>query len=133
MFKIERQGYGYKITFGGFMRADEMRTWVEESQRVLMTQTGSFGVVVDMRDLKPLPSDAQDLMQNGQRLYKAKGMARSAVILQNSILTLQFKRIAQETGIYGWERYIDASKVIGWEQAATAWVASGADPDRIAA
>jgi len=34
-------------------------------------------------------------------------MVRSVVILANTITKLQFKRIAQETGIYQWERYID--------------------------
>jgi hypothetical protein len=45
-------------------------------------------------------------------------MDRSVVILANSVTTMQFRRIAQETGIYQWERYIDASKVTNWEEIA---------------
>ncbi|HMV41143.1 MAG TPA: hypothetical protein PK079_09135 [Leptospiraceae bacterium] len=60
-----------------------------------------------MRTLKPLPPESQIHMQEGQKLYKEKGMVRSVVILANTITKLQFKRIAQETGIYQWERYID--------------------------
>ena len=129
MYSIERTGYGYKITFAGFIRSDEMRSWVKESEGHLSRQSGSFGVVVDMRDLKPLAPDAQRHLQDGQRAYKAKGMLRSAVILNSPIITLQFKRMAAETGIGAWERYLDASKVADWEPKATAWVTAGTEPE----
>lgn len=57
-------------------------------------------------------------------------MQRSAVVLSNAILTLQFKRIAKETGIYEWERYIDASKNPNWEEIATDWLEKAIDPDK---
>ncbi len=41
-------------------------------------------------------------MQAEQRLYKEKGMVCSVVILDNAVTKKQFKRIAQETGIYEW-------------------------------
>jgi hypothetical protein len=130
MHSIEKVSYGYRIVFGGFIKADEMLEWVRESDTHLAHQAGAFGVLVDMRELKPLPSDAQVHLQNGQKLYKAKGMQRSAVILQNPVITMQFKRMAQETGIYQWERYLDASKTADWEKKAVAWLTSGTDPDK---
>ena len=39
------------------------------------------------------------LRGGGQKLYKAKGMSRSVVIVDNVIIKMQFKKIAQETGI----------------------------------
>jgi hypothetical protein len=129
MYAINRYPYGFKITFGGSINADEMSQWLKDAERQLTSQTGSFGVMVDMRDLKPLAPDAQAVLQTGQKLFKAKGMQRSAVILQNPIITLQFKRLAQETGISAWERYLDASKSPAWESAATSWLKSGVDPE----
>jgi hypothetical protein len=107
-----------------------MARWVDESQKIIPSLPAKFGVLVDMRDLKPLPQDAEAEMQKGQKIYKSKGMERSAVILQNAIATNQFKRIAQETGIYQWDRYIDASKAMNWEEAGRRWIVNGVDPDR---
>jgi hypothetical protein len=128
MYAIDRSHYGYKITFSGFMSAGEMSQWLKDSQASLSAQAGPFGVMVDMRELKPLAAEAQAVLQSGQKLFKARGMVRSAVILQNPIITLQFKRLAQETGIFAWERYIDASKTDSWEAKAWAWIESSVDP-----
>jgi hypothetical protein len=68
-------------------------------------------------------------MVEGQTLYKSKGMNRSAVVLANPVVTQQFKRLAQQSGIYSYERYIDASTVPDWTKTAVAWVREGVDPD----
>lgn len=130
MYTIEKKDYGYKLVFGEFIKAEEMQKWVEESKKHLMTAPKSFGVLVDMRTLKPLPNDSQSVMVEGQKLFKQKGMERSAVILASSIITMQFKNIAKETGIYSWERYIDASKHTDWEKIAVDWIKNGKDPDK---
>ncbi len=130
MFKIERQSYGFLITFADFIEKPEMERWGEESKKALSTQSGDFGVVVDMRTLKPLSPEVQEVMVNAQKLYKDKGMKRSAVILNNTVTTMQFQRLARSSGIYEWERYIDFSKNPNWQSIAEAWVAEGIDPDK---
>jgi hypothetical protein len=80
--------------------------------------TGKFGVLVDMRMLKPLKPEAQGVMVEGQRAYKQHEMQRSAVAVANAIIALQFKRLAEESGIYQWERYIDASATAEWKKIA---------------
>ncbi len=130
MYKIEKTGYGFKLTFADFINAEEMKKWVEDSKKALLTTSSGFHIFVNMRTLKPLPADAQQYMQEGQKLYKQKGMTRSAVILASSVTKMQFKRIAQETGIYQWERYIDASSVPAWEKVGVDWLKSGIDPDK---
>lgn len=130
MYDIKKESFGFKLTFGGFIKEDEMSNWVNESRKNLIGTSNEFGVVIDMIDLKPLPKDSQSKMQEGQKLFKQKGMKRSAVILNNSITTMQFKRIAKETGIYEWERYIDASKNSNYESMARQWVSNGIDPDK---
>lgn len=82
-----------------------------------------------MRELKPLSFESQKEMEKGQKLYKTKGMEKSVVILNNDIVTMQFKRIAQETQIYRWERYIDASKHSNWEEMGINWLIDLVDPD----
>ncbi len=130
MYNIKKETYGYKLTFEGFIQDDEMKRWVDESKKALATAPSEFGVFVDMRNLKPLPKNAQPHMQEGQKLYKTNGMVRSVVILANVITTMQFKRIAKETGIYEWERYVDASSTPNWERVGMDWIRKGIDPDK---
>lgn len=129
MYAIGKTGYGYKLTFGEFIQAPEMQKWHDEMISKLPKLPSKFGIVVDMRTLKPLAQDAQEIMIKGQKACKMAGMERSCVVLDNAITTTQFKRLGKESGIYTFERYIDASANIGWEQAAVAWVVKAEDPD----
>ncbi len=130
MYKIEKKNYGFFMTLSGFIKADEMKQWVEESKKLLISQPKGFGVFADLRELKPMPSDAQQYMQEGQKLYKQKGLERSVVVLNSAATTMQFQRIAKETGVYQWERYIDASKIQNWLQVGIDWIKDGKDPDK---
>lgn len=129
MYLIEKTDYGLHLTFGGRILEEEMAAWVEESSQLLNKQRGKFSVFVDMRTLDPIASEAQVQMQKGQRLYKQKGMERSVVILDNATLTRQFQRIARQTGILPWERYINASAVKDWETVGLNWIKSGVEPE----
>lgn len=129
MYKIERKDFGYKLTFGNVISGKEMNQWLKESAEELKNAPETFGVFVDMRTLKPLTADAQEPMQDGQRLYKQEGMVRSVVILSNPIIKLQFRRIAKETGIYKWERYIDEETDPDWERKGMEWIVEAKDPD----
>ena len=130
MYAIDRTVYGLKLTFGGFMDAAEMQKWHDDIVGKLPKMSLKFGILVDMRTLKPLPADAQSTMVKGQQACKKAGMERSCVILDNATTTLQFKRLAKESGIYAFERYIDASANPSWEHTAIKWVANGLDPDK---
>jgi hypothetical protein len=128
MYSIDKKPWGFQLVFAGTIDTDEMVRWVKESEAVLASQQDKFGVFVDMRTLAPLSSDAETQMQNGQKMFKAKGMERSVVILNNALLTMQFRRIARETGISAWERYIDASKFPDWEKMGEAWLTTATEP-----
>jgi len=130
LYKIEKTNYGYFLTFSGEMDLEEMTQWFRDSKEVLENASRSFGVFVDMRQLQLLDPDAQEEMQSGQRYYKKMGMKRSVVILDNSILTIQFKRIALQSDIYNTERYIDASSMTNWEEIGKDWLIYGTDPDK---
>ncbi len=133
MHKIEKTHYGVKLTFAQTINKEEMAQWVLDSEQFLIDFPSEFGVFVDMRDLKPLTLEAEQEMNKGQRLFKEKGMIRSVVILNSAIVTMQFKRIAQQTGIYAWERYINAKAEPNWQRAGENWLVKAIDPDKMAA
>jgi hypothetical protein len=130
MWKIEHREYGVHLTFSGHIKEAEMEAWLEASKKELAKLEPPFGVFVDMRDMILLPPESQPAMQAGQRYYREQGMVRSVVILQDDVLAMQFQRIAKKTGIYEWERYIDASNEPNWEQAGLDWIIDAIDPDQ---
>ena len=131
MYKIERRPSGYILTFSGIIDSDEMQRWHDDSQRSLSTETSSsFGVIIDMKDLQPISGEAKTIMVAGQKLYKEKGMKRSAVILNSPEITTQFKNLAVQSGIYATERYIDASQINNAVDIAISWVKDAIDPDK---
>jgi hypothetical protein len=48
--------------------------------------------------------------------YRLSGLERSAVILRDPIVTIQFMRLAKKSGVYKYQRYIDASSDQQWER-----------------
>jgi len=130
MYSITRKTSGYILTFNGVIDENEMQKWVDDSKRHLQEEkSDSFGVIVDMENLEPLSQGASTLMKEGQKLYKEKGMNRSAVILNSPKICEQFKNIALQTGIYAKERYIDASTVKNSIEVAIKWVKDGISPN----
>jgi len=130
MYRIDKRPSGYVLTFAGSINSAEMQNWYDESQSVLSTETsGSFGVIIDMKALQPISQETQSIMVAGQGLYKQKGMKRSAVILASAAISMQFKKMAQESGIYATERYIDASFFTNPIDVAIKWVKDEIDPD----
>jgi hypothetical protein len=127
MYKIEKKHFGLQLTFGGYLKKEELDTWKSESATQLVNIQSPFGVLIDMRELKPLTPDAQEVMVSGQMPYKNAGMQRSAVILNSATLTMQFVRLAKTSGIYAWERYFDASSDPSWEDKTIDWLKNGID------
>ncbi len=130
MYKIEKKTYGYKLTFSDSIDVPEMKKWIEDSKKALISSPKSFGVFIDMQDLKPLSAEAQKLIEEGQKLYHEKGMTKSVVILKKVMTKLQFQRLARESGIYKFERYIDVTSNPNWEKAGIDWISKGIDPDK---
>jgi hypothetical protein len=129
VYKIEKRPSGYLLTFGGMIAKDEMERWYAESMVALQGAAPPFGVIIDMRTLQPLRPEVQGVMVEGQKKYMAAGMKRSCVIVANAITAAQFKRLARESGIYAFERYLDAETTPDWTKPAVAWVKDGVDPD----
>jgi len=129
MYDIETFNYGYKLTFSGMIKEEEMTQWLLDCDEILKNKINSFHVFVDMRELKVLDHVSKNFMKMGQNLFKRRGMIRSVVICDSLITTMQFKRIAKETGIYEWERYIDSSSSLDFRKIGMEWLLNKTDPD----
>ncbi len=130
MYKIEKKEWGFWLTFSGELQVEEIEDWNKESQKMMSEDQKKFSVIVDIRTIEPLSAIQQSILKEGQKLYKSKGMERSAVILNDRFTTQQFKRIAIETWIFNRERYICAENNPDWEKQAIDWVVDRIDPDK---
>ena len=128
MHKIEKTDYGFKLVFEGFIQADEMRDWYEESKRILESAPKGFHVMVNMRKMKTLPPDAKGIFQEGQGYYKSKGGIRSAVIASDVITKEQLRNIGVRSGVTEFEQYIDGSQP-DCEQKALDWLIDRIPPE----
>ena len=128
MYKIDKTDLGFQLTFGGNMTEAEVETWYQESARVLTGMHVPFGVIIDMRTLTILPTEAQKVMVRGQSMYRSCGMRRSCVIVEDPITTIQFMRLARQSGIFKYERSIDASVHKDWRQEARNWITDAVAP-----
>ena len=129
MYSIETTDYGIKLTFSGYIKLAEMKKWFEESEQTVGSLKGNFHVFVDMRDLETLPPDSKAIMWKGQILYRYQGMTRSIVITGSAVTAIQFMDIANKSGIYKNERYIDASTESNWKQVGLSWILKGIEPN----
>lgn len=131
MYKIAKLKFGYQFTFAEEISPEEMKRWQDEARAALSEAPASFGVLVDMRALKPggIGPAAQAIMVEGQSLFRKAGMERSCVILQSATVTMQFEHIAGESGISSFERYINAARTPDWQTKAAAWIENKIDPN----
>jgi hypothetical protein len=132
MHRIEETKYGYKLVLEGFLQRDEVgQLLTAMKEKIKPREKGqTFPLLLDMRKSNAFPSDAREILKQCLLFCKESGMQRNAVILASAIATLQARRIAKETGIDRWARYIDASsRPNDWEKAAVDWLTLGVEPD----
>lgn len=128
MYKVERAHYGLRLTLSGNMTSDEIRRWEHEVVDALHQLARPFGVFVDMRQLAPPAPENQGALKHAQIRARQLGMRRSVVIVDSAEVAAEFERIARQTGIYIYERYIDAIDDPHWEQRGLDWIIDGIDP-----
>lgn len=109
MYKVDKTDLGFRLTFAGDMTKAELEKWYEDGEQVLAGQQGLFGVIIDMRTLDLLPAEGQGVMVRGQSMYRCRGMQRSCIILEDAIKTIQFMRLARQSGVFKYERCINPS------------------------
>ena len=129
MYTLETAPFGFRVTSSGRVTLEEATEQLIESRVLLRVCPKPFGVLVDIRTLLPLSEDVQAVVDETQRLFRHSGLERSAVVLASAVVTMQFMRIAKDTGVYVHERYVDASKQPNWERVALDWIVQGIDPD----
>ncbi len=128
MYKIEIKDYGFKVTFSDFLHKEDVQGYKDELGKTLDALPEKFGILVDMRTMKPLAPESQETLTSSQKLVSDR-LTRSATIVDSAIINMQFKRLSKKSGVIDSKRFIDASKVPDWEKKAVDWIKNGVDPN----
>jgi hypothetical protein len=129
MHRIEQTKYGYKLVFEGFLQKQDLGTLLDDMKSTIRPRGNAFPVLMDMRHSRAFPREATEIIKEAFLFCKQAGMERNAVVLNSAIATLQARRLAKETGIDRWIRYIDASTEPNWERVAVDWLVKAIDPE----
>jgi hypothetical protein len=122
--------YGFRVHAPGYITPAEARAWFEDLKaRVQALEGKPFGMMVDSRTQKANPPDTQELIKESMVWLRSHGMVRSVVVLDSTVALIQILRLAKATGVYAYERYMDALKDPEWEAKAVGWIKDGIDPD----
>ena len=129
MINVEETSYGYKIVFEGFAQRDDVARLAQNLGQQLSGRDQPFGCLVDLRQSRAIPADAQTDLMQAIGYTTQYGMVRCAVAVASAIAKIQAMRVAKETGIYDTTRFVDASADGQWEKTALAWIERDKDPD----
>lgn len=129
MYLINHTDYGLRLRLSGTMLVNEVKAFGRDLDRTFETIAKPFSVFVDMRDLLPIDEPAQQEIIAIQLKFLKAGAVKSVVVLNNPTTTYQFKRIALQSEVYDYERYIDASADPDWESNGLKWLVDDIDPD----
>ncbi len=122
--------YGFRTTAPGYIIPAEARQWFEDLKaRVLRREGRPFGLLVDSRTQKSNPPESQEIIREAMVWLRAHGMQRSVVVLDSTVALIQILRLAKASGVYAYERYLDALKDPEWETKAVDWIVRAIDPD----
>lgn len=122
--------YGFRVHAPGYITPAEARAWFEDLKaRVQALEGKPFGLMVDSRTQKANPPDTQELIKESMVWLRSHGMVRSVVVLDSTVALIQILRLAKATGVYAYERYMDALKDPEWEAKAVGWIKDAVDPD----
>jgi hypothetical protein len=126
--KVEETSYGYKVMFGGGLLVRDAAGALLSEIKSVIRPGSAFALMVDMRESRAFPAEAQETLKLAILYLRDAGMERNACILSSTIATLQARRLGRETGVDETSRYIDASAEPDWERIALDWLLRAIDP-----
>lgn len=102
------------ITFEGVIGKFEMSQFQGTVVTYLKKTKKGFNVLVDMSKMMPLDPDAEEVLVKVQKLFKAMGMNRAAVICPSDEIKAQLETIAKASGNDNERYFTDRLMGEGW-------------------
>jgi len=129
VFKIEKATYGLRVTMGGVYSDNEIRTYIEEKEKLISEMTGPFSMLIDLRSAIPPDRHDQKLLEESQIRMKQRNLLRVAILTRSPVVHMRGNQITMDAGTDDRTRIIDANTVSDWEAVALEWIVNGIEPE----
>lgn len=86
-----------------------MQAYKDEFKTTLDLVPQQFGLLADMRTMKPLPPESQAIISANPE-WTASRIVRSAAIIDSALVKMQSRRLSKEWKQDTTKRYLDASR-----------------------
>ncbi|HEX2252844.1 MAG TPA: hypothetical protein VHQ65_06235 [Thermoanaerobaculia bacterium] len=127
MYKITDRPYGYEIAFQGFLQGSDIEAFGKEMEKKAVNHRGNFGVIVDLREGRTFPAEAQSKLMQVISFCAENGMNRNVLVADSAILKIQSNRLAKEGGVDA-IRLVDPAQHADWRRVAEDWLIHGKEP-----
>jgi hypothetical protein len=129
MYDVQQAEYGLRLSIEGFITEDEMEGYCKAIREAADDQTGSFGVLADMRETTAMPDESEEELKRAMGYCDRNGLERAAGIIESATTAIQLQQMAEDVNHAGGNTvFIDASELEDWESTALEWVKEGIEP-----
>lgn len=127
--RLEVTHFGLRSTVWDPLTVQEERSWLAGIKEQVPTLETFYGQLIDLRGRGVGGLSDPSIVVDAMHYVLAHGLLRSAVVVADPLIAMHVKRLSWDSGVYEWERYIDASVEPDWERLAVEWIDHGIDPD----
>ncbi|MCB1144087.1 MAG: methyl-accepting chemotaxis protein [Leptospiraceae bacterium] len=132
MYTIELTNFGFRIILSGSLTPDELDRWISDSEaRVKENTLQNFHVFLDLKEISNLDESLIKHIERFQRVFRSKGMIRSAIIVNSFQNKKILQKIFKKSQFAKFNRIIDSNKNPYWEEGALNWLIREIDPNRM--
>jgi hypothetical protein len=125
---IEKTDYGFRITNSGLLTLPEAESFKFKLLEKLSGHQSSFSLLVDIRGLIPLEPEVAEVIKEIMRTCAQMSIIRAAIVVSSPVIKAQQQQMSYDSLTAQFDRTIDASKYLDWEERALAWVKEGTEP-----
>lgn len=125
---IKKEFYGIYLTLSGKICAMQVKQWMEDIKPMLHTMNKKFNLIVDLREVLPLCSEAATVLTYARAYLHGKGLHRTAIVYESSAsiieLMSKFNQLSNDPN----ERHVSCMVDANWKETALNWVSKGIEP-----
>lgn len=128
-YVIEKTDYGMYVKFTGRLCKYDVKDWFAEVRPFVKDMRKGFGLVLDLRKVKPICHDTARMLTYGRAYLHGHGLNRLAIIYDTSATIIELMKLFTELSHDpSAEKHISSTMNSDWADQAIAWVQYGIEP-----
>jgi hypothetical protein len=105
-----------RLTIDGVASVEDLESFNEEVRQKLAVFGGKpFGVLVDLRKMRPGSTESTEKVKEHQAMLIKAGVQKSAEVVSSAAAMLQLNRVGRESGLISKvQRFTDIESALAW-------------------